>query len=129
MSLSSATPAPLRYNTSSHCDELTHAFDNIFCVPRGNGPVETTEADSFHYEKAILEDVPTGTISLVDEKKLVLISNDGIKNMKVDVWKTELYQRGIFTSGNEAELLEKLRNSKRNTFGTRGNNFSGTTRQ
>ena len=105
------------------------AFDDVFYKSDSNVPLEATEVDSFHYEKAILEDVPTGTISLVDEKKLVLISNDGIKNMKVDVWKTELYQRGIFTSGNEAELLEKLRNSKRNTFGTRGNNFSGTTRQ
>ena len=51
---------------------------------------------------------------LLMRKKLVLISNEDIKKMKVDLWKTELYKRGIFTSGNEAEILEKLRNYKRN---------------
>ena len=50
------------------------AFDDVFYHFDGNRPPEVTEADSFHYEKAILQEVPTDAIPLVDRPKIVLIS-------------------------------------------------------
>lgn len=65
--------------------------------------------DCFHYEKAILEEVSTDAIPLVDKHKIVIIRNDDMKKMKVDLSKIDQCKRGLTTSGKKVELLEKLR--------------------
>ena len=83
---------------------LLGTFDDVSCNSDYKGAPEVTEADSFHYEKDILQEVLTDAISLVDEPKIVIISDDDIKKMKVDFLKMELRKRCLSYSSNKAEL-------------------------
>ena len=66
------------------------AFDDIFYDSDDNGSLEAKETNSIYYEKAILDKLSPSVIPLVGEPKIVFISNDDIKKIKVDILKVEL---------------------------------------